>query len=195
LYEVLLGNLKDARVHLQISFKMDSSFRDLAKRDPDLRRFTPCCSRRRYAGSATGDRASRKELDETELVPPDLRDAIQGRGIQERIAPLFQENSNALVNWARRCRSGKTVSRSSICTVAFAIASGNKSDRDTIVLAWSATKELAVLVCCMRFRKTKSKLIAAFQNFGRSLVRAERSTSPSRNWFHIPLDCARSMKR
>ena len=36
-YEVLLGNLKDARVHLQISFKMDSSFRDLAKRDPDLR--------------------------------------------------------------------------------------------------------------------------------------------------------------
>jgi predicted Zn-dependent protease len=36
-YDVLLGNLKDARVHLQISFKMDSSFRDLAKRDPDLR--------------------------------------------------------------------------------------------------------------------------------------------------------------
>ncbi len=36
-YEVLLGNVKYARVHLQISFKMDSSFRDLAKRDPDLR--------------------------------------------------------------------------------------------------------------------------------------------------------------
>jgi len=36
-YDVLLCNLKDARVHLQISFKMDSSFRDLAKRDPDLR--------------------------------------------------------------------------------------------------------------------------------------------------------------
>src|SRR5437763_964542 len=36
-YEVLLGNLKGARVHLQISLKMDSSFRDLAKRDPDLR--------------------------------------------------------------------------------------------------------------------------------------------------------------
>src|SRR6478672_266071 len=36
-YDVLLGNLKDARVHLQISFKMDSSFRDLAKRDPDLK--------------------------------------------------------------------------------------------------------------------------------------------------------------
>jgi len=36
-YEVLLGNLKDAKAHLQISFKMDSSFRDLAKRDPDLK--------------------------------------------------------------------------------------------------------------------------------------------------------------
>lgn len=35
-YEVLLGNLQDARVHLQISFKMDDSFRELAKRDPDL---------------------------------------------------------------------------------------------------------------------------------------------------------------
>ncbi len=35
-YEVLLGNLQDARVHLDISFKMDASFRDLAKRDPDL---------------------------------------------------------------------------------------------------------------------------------------------------------------
>jgi predicted Zn-dependent protease len=35
-YEVLLGNLQDARVHLQISFKMDSTFRELAKRDPDL---------------------------------------------------------------------------------------------------------------------------------------------------------------
>ncbi len=35
-YEVLLGNLQDARVHLQISFKMDASFRELAKRDPDL---------------------------------------------------------------------------------------------------------------------------------------------------------------
>ena len=34
--------------------------------------------------------------------------------------PLFQEkSSNALVNWARRCRSGKTVSRSSICTGGF----------------------------------------------------------------------------
>jgi Flp pilus assembly protein TadD, contains TPR repeats len=35
-YDVLLGNLRDAQVHLQISFKMDSSFRELAKRDPDL---------------------------------------------------------------------------------------------------------------------------------------------------------------
>jgi Flp pilus assembly protein TadD len=35
-YEVLLGNLQDARVHLQISFKMDSTFRELARRDPDL---------------------------------------------------------------------------------------------------------------------------------------------------------------
>lgn len=35
-YEVLLGNLQDARVHLHISFKMDSTFRELAKRDPDL---------------------------------------------------------------------------------------------------------------------------------------------------------------
>ena len=82
-YDVLLGNLKDARVHLQISFKMDSSFRDLAKRDPDLE----TASRHVVAGvvDAVGcDRRSRppgKELDETELVPPDLRDAIQGRGI------------------------------------------------------------------------------------------------------------------
>lgn len=35
-YEVLLGNLQDARVHLQISFKMDATFRELAKHDPDL---------------------------------------------------------------------------------------------------------------------------------------------------------------
>jgi hypothetical protein len=36
-YEVLLGNLQDAKVHLHISFKMDASFRDLAKKDPDLK--------------------------------------------------------------------------------------------------------------------------------------------------------------
>jgi Flp pilus assembly protein TadD len=35
-YEALLGNLDKARDHLKISFDMDSSFRDLAKRDPDL---------------------------------------------------------------------------------------------------------------------------------------------------------------
>ncbi len=35
-YEALLGNIDDAKVHLKISFEMDTSFRDLAKRDPDL---------------------------------------------------------------------------------------------------------------------------------------------------------------
>jgi predicted Zn-dependent protease len=36
-YEALLGNVGDAKVNLQISFKMDASFRDIAKRDPDLK--------------------------------------------------------------------------------------------------------------------------------------------------------------
>lgn len=36
-YEALLGNVRDAQAHLQISFRMDSSFRDLAKIDPDLK--------------------------------------------------------------------------------------------------------------------------------------------------------------
>jgi Flp pilus assembly protein TadD len=36
-YEALLGNVHDAQANLQISFRMDSSFRDLAKRDPDLK--------------------------------------------------------------------------------------------------------------------------------------------------------------
>ena len=36
-YEALLGNVLDAHENLQISFKMDSSFRDLAKMDPDLK--------------------------------------------------------------------------------------------------------------------------------------------------------------
>lgn len=36
-YEALLGNVRDAEVHLRISFKMDSSFRALAKKDPDLK--------------------------------------------------------------------------------------------------------------------------------------------------------------
>ena len=35
-YDALLGNVKDAAQNLQISFKMDSSFRELARRDPDL---------------------------------------------------------------------------------------------------------------------------------------------------------------
>src|ERR1700737_1315838 len=36
-YEALLGNMRDAQMHLQTSFQMDSSFRELAKRDPDLK--------------------------------------------------------------------------------------------------------------------------------------------------------------
>ena len=35
-YEALLGNVRDAAANLKISFKMDSSFRDLARKDPDL---------------------------------------------------------------------------------------------------------------------------------------------------------------
>ncbi len=36
-YDALLGNIRAAQVHLQTSFKMDSSFRELAKKDPDLK--------------------------------------------------------------------------------------------------------------------------------------------------------------
>jgi predicted Zn-dependent protease len=36
-YDALLGNICDAHENLQISFRMDSSFRDLAKKDPDLK--------------------------------------------------------------------------------------------------------------------------------------------------------------
>jgi tetratricopeptide (TPR) repeat protein len=36
-YDALLGNVKDARINLETSFRMDSSFRELAKRDPDLK--------------------------------------------------------------------------------------------------------------------------------------------------------------
>jgi Flp pilus assembly protein TadD len=36
-YEALLGNVSDAEENLKISFKMDSSFRDLARKDPDLK--------------------------------------------------------------------------------------------------------------------------------------------------------------
>jgi predicted Zn-dependent protease len=35
-YEALLGNVKDARINLETSFRMDASFRELAKKDPDL---------------------------------------------------------------------------------------------------------------------------------------------------------------
>jgi Flp pilus assembly protein TadD len=35
-YDALLGNQKSAQVHLLTSFKMDPSFRDIAKKDPDL---------------------------------------------------------------------------------------------------------------------------------------------------------------
>ena len=36
-YDALLGNAKSAQVHLLTSFKMDPSFREIAKRDPDLK--------------------------------------------------------------------------------------------------------------------------------------------------------------
>jgi len=36
-YDALLGNMKSAQVHLLTSFKMDASFREIAKRDPDLK--------------------------------------------------------------------------------------------------------------------------------------------------------------
>jgi Flp pilus assembly protein TadD len=36
-YEALLGNVRDARRNLLRSFKMDSTFRELAKKDPDLK--------------------------------------------------------------------------------------------------------------------------------------------------------------
>jgi hypothetical protein len=34
----VLGNLQQAKVYLQASFRLDKSFRDLAKSDPDLQR-------------------------------------------------------------------------------------------------------------------------------------------------------------
>jgi Flp pilus assembly protein TadD len=36
-YEALLGNVRDAQQHLAKSFKMDASFREIARRDPDLK--------------------------------------------------------------------------------------------------------------------------------------------------------------
>ncbi len=35
-YDALLGNVHDAEMNLRISFKMDASFRELARKDPDL---------------------------------------------------------------------------------------------------------------------------------------------------------------
>ena len=35
-YDALLGNVYEAKANLQTSFKMDSTFRELAKKDPDL---------------------------------------------------------------------------------------------------------------------------------------------------------------
>lgn len=40
-YEALLGNVKEARENLHTSFKMDSTFRELAKKDPDLKAVQP----------------------------------------------------------------------------------------------------------------------------------------------------------
>jgi predicted Zn-dependent protease len=40
-YEALLGNVKDARINLETSFQMDSTFRELAKKDPDLKSVQP----------------------------------------------------------------------------------------------------------------------------------------------------------
>jgi tetratricopeptide (TPR) repeat protein len=36
-YDALLGNVDEAREHLHTSFKMDGTFRELAKKDPDLK--------------------------------------------------------------------------------------------------------------------------------------------------------------
>jgi Flp pilus assembly protein TadD len=36
-YEALLGNVDDAQLHLKTSFEMDSAFREMAKKDPDLK--------------------------------------------------------------------------------------------------------------------------------------------------------------
>ncbi len=36
-YDALLGNLHDAQEHLRISFRMNARFREMAKKDPDLK--------------------------------------------------------------------------------------------------------------------------------------------------------------
>lgn len=38
-YNALLGNTHDAQTHLQTSFAMDETFRELARKDPDLQPF------------------------------------------------------------------------------------------------------------------------------------------------------------
>ena len=40
-YDALLGNLHDARENLETSFQMDITFRELAKKDPDLQAIQP----------------------------------------------------------------------------------------------------------------------------------------------------------
>lgn len=40
-YEALLGRTREARRHLRISFQMDESFREIAKKDPDLKILQP----------------------------------------------------------------------------------------------------------------------------------------------------------
>jgi len=36
-YEALLGRPRDAQRHLKTSFQMDANFREIAKKDPDLK--------------------------------------------------------------------------------------------------------------------------------------------------------------
>jgi Flp pilus assembly protein TadD len=40
-YEALLGYPQDAQRHLEISFQMDATFREIAKKDPDLKAVQP----------------------------------------------------------------------------------------------------------------------------------------------------------
>jgi predicted Zn-dependent protease len=40
-YDAVLGNLQDAQHALEISFKMDDKFREIAKYDPDLKEVVP----------------------------------------------------------------------------------------------------------------------------------------------------------
>jgi hypothetical protein len=37
-YDTILGNLRQAKVYLHASFRLDKSFRELANDDPDLQR-------------------------------------------------------------------------------------------------------------------------------------------------------------